>query len=429
MKSRVIHLDRTKFIKLFCILFWFYLFFVYDIPRNGVEIQVKEEYWMEKMLDYVRIGEMNQVQFNSTDFVSRFSENLGIPNDPKYYASMSGSMVTLPTKHYLHISRILQLNCDDAYLEDGTYNGNCFQRPLRSFAYASVFDSTFTPVEYTYKGRTFPQILDIYEPDSFAFAGPEDARAILDPWDNVIISFNMAEVTSIRKRRIWSFNITSGSQRQHLFTQTESFQKNWIPFFIKNQMKFIYGWNPFKVVDCTRVYKTCQWDQPNLNIEPIFGGGVGPLRGGSALVRHRGYFVGTVRTHKVCQGTKRVYRPNIVILSPQLQVIYISERLEFKKLFLAPFWPGFPNWDSIPEDGHHARILTTLTMTPAHNQIDWITEFSVNDQKNIIVVLQGFRHFLDAIIEQHKMNKIPIPHLIQQKQDEAANLCDTFDFT
>jgi hypothetical protein len=395
-------------------------------------MNLPDNYWEAKIMDFVDRGIMKEVPFNSSDFVQRFAKDLGVPEEPIFYAGMSGSMVTLPKQGdgelYMHISRVLHLYCDDAYLEDGTYNGNCFQRPIRSFVFANVLDLNFNPIEYTYRGRTFPQVLDIYEPESFLFAGPEDGRAILDPWGNVLVSFNMAEVAGDRKRRIWRYNITSGSLRQHMFEQTGAFQKNWIPFFLGNQMRYIYGWNPLKVVDCTIVYQSCEFVEPNLKTNPKFGGEVGQFRGGSALFRYQDYYVGTVRTHRTCEGTKRVYRPNIAILSPKLEVIYVSERLEFPELFLAPFWPHFPTWESIPADGHHARILTTLTLTPMHNQVDWIVGFSVNDQKNILVELKGFGHFLNAIIDRHRKSTLPIPDLVQHKLEEAMNLCETFEF-
>jgi hypothetical protein len=371
---------------------------------------------------------MYEVPFNSTNFVLQYAEPFGISTNPIQYISMSGSMVTLPKNSkghaYIHIYRVLQLPCENPYKEDGTYEGTCFQKPVRSFVYAQILNEQFQSVPGVYKNLEYPTVYDIYTPDVNKFPGPEDARAILDPWGNVILSFNMAYMDNNEKRRQWIFNATSGSTRINNIDLGDK-QKNWVPFFRNNELLQVYSWNPIKVVDCKVKHRDCIFVEPNAKLPAPESRVVGHFRAGSALYQYRGYYVATTRTHRDCNG--RVYRPHITVLSPELEPVYISEDLDFEgKLFIAPFWPSFPTVDSLPKGGH-TRILTSLTMTPSYQGKDWIAEFSVNDQKNILVTFKNLDMFLDSIIFYHKERmKEPgflVPELLRRKDEDSINLC------
>lgn len=418
-----------------------FLVMIYPDGSQNPEISEKSKlpsnYWESKIMNHISIKQISEVKFNATDFLERFASKLGIPKTPVSYISMSGSLVTIPKNQatkagYIHISRILQLPCQNPYREDGTYEGYCFQTPVRSFVYAQFLNTKFESIKETHKGIQYPLVYDIFNPDVDLYPGPEDARMILDPWQNVILSFNMADRDQNKRRRIWTFNVTSGSLRL-LRTDLGTHQKNWIPFFINSTLYHLYSWMPFKILDCTVIFKKCSFIEPNLDKPAIDGQGVGTLRGGSALFSYGSYYVATARTHRDC-GYGRVYRPHFVVISSRFEIIYVSEYLEFdSRLFIAPIWDVFPTIESIPPGGYHTKILTTSALTPSHDGSDWLAEFSVNDQKNVLITLVGFGRFLDSVISAYESssktdssNATHIPNLIEVAQKRSEEYCSLF---
>jgi hypothetical protein len=388
----------------------------------------QDDYWNTKMMEYVEVGDMVEVPFNSTDFTTRYANQLGITEIPTRYISMSGSMVTIPkNKHdyaYIHIFRVSEIPCDDPYKPDGTYKGYCFQKPIRSLVFAQILDEKFRSIPGDYKGLSYPTVYDIYTPDVNQYPGPEDSRAIMDPWDNVILSFNMADKDDNKRRSQWNFNVTSGSTRVNNIYMGDK-QKNWTPFFRKQRLLQVYSWNPIKVLDCRVKFQECVFVEPHQQLPPPNSEVVGNFRSGSALYQYRGFYVATTRTHRDCNG--RVYRPHVTILSPELEPIYVSENIDFDgKLFISPFW-SFPNLKAIPQTGYHTRILTSLTLTPSYTGKEWIAEFNINDQKNILVVLKNFEMFLDSIIYKYQQRaKDPtflVPQVIKEKDNQSIDLC------
>ena len=349
---------------------------------------------------------MAEISFNRTDFVEKYSRELGLSMNEIQFASLSGSIQALPTPNsiskYLHLSRVIEMPCDEPYNQDGTFKGYCFQGPIRSFALLELLDKDYHSIKGTYRGQEFPQLAEISDPILPYIAGPEDGRLILDTFGNPIISFNM--LVDAWRRVQWTFNVTRGSLRQMQLEKASNTQKNWIPFFKNDQLYHVYSWDPFKVLDCRVKYKKCQFTTLNQKQEAKDGYYTSAMRGGSALVQYRDFYVGTVRTHSQC-GHGRVYRPRLVVLSPSMQIIYISEILDFEgALFVAPFWPSFDYLEKSSWNGVQTLILTSLGLTRDLNGMDWVAEFSVHDQKNIVVELKGMSKHLDSVIDGYLGN-------------------------
>ena len=378
------------------------------IPDTTIVRNEQIPYYRTKLLNNVKVERMTEIPFNRTYFVCRYSAELGLSTDEIQFASLSGSIAAIPITDvdqqfkYLHLSRIIEMPCEDPYLPDGTYKGWCFQGPIRSFAYLELLDKDYHSVGGQYKNREFPQLAEIFDPLLPFIAGPEDGRLIIDPLGNPIISFNM--LVDPYHRVQWTFNVTQGSLRQMQLDTSTNIQKNWIPFFKENQLYHVYAWNPVKVLDCRIKYKKCKFTLVNENKEAKDGYYTGQLRGGSALIQYRNYYVGTIRTHYQCSHG-RVYRPRLVVLSPEMEVIYISEILDFEgALFVAPFWPSFDYLEKSTWNGKQTLILTSLGLTRDGESDDWVAEFSVHDQKNIVVELKGMTTYLDYIIDSFAGN-------------------------
>jgi hypothetical protein len=130
------------------------------------------------------------------------------------------------------------------------------------------------------------------------------------------------------------------------------------------------------------------------------------------------------RSSAYCKCGK-IYRPNLIILSPNLDIIYISEPINYTySMFIKPFF----NYESIaqlPDPCIDQLIMTPLTLTPSWNNNIWITEVSLSDQKNIIILLEGLDSFLDTIINKHKnYNMSPQYDLLDENKELIIKECN-----
>lgn len=383
--------------------------------------ELLEEFWNEKLLNHVTLGIAKEVPFSQHSFILEFGDKYGLENH-FIYTAMSGSMITLPGSQeiYLHFSRIIQMECKDPYTQTGVLRDYCSTDPIRSLVFAQILDKDLNPIKSNYLDHTYPRVVEIFEPNTPKNSGPEDARAIIDPWGNPILVFNMGDVDGARP--IWKFNITTGGLQKLVFerqgndTNTLPKEKNWIPLFIGSKLRYIYSWNPVKLVECVSPFKDCTFSNPLLKSDLDLS-----LRGGSSLVVYRDYYLGIVRTHSDCSNG-RFYRPRLIMLSPKLETVYLSEILLFEgMLFRSPFWS--PKEDKVTT-GEYSKIVTSLTFTQSHDSNDWIAGFSVNDQKNILVVIRGLRPFIDSILKKNSISDTAaIPNLILRASESAKISC------
>ncbi|KAJ3254828.1 hypothetical protein HK103_006818 [Boothiomyces macroporosus] len=364
-------------------------------------LEFKSQYWKQELLDYIQPVLIKEIDFDSDTFRLKYQRKL--EQGKILYGSMSGSIVKTP-EGYVHFHRVIQFpntpECENPYDDKGISKIQCFGEARRSIVFAEALDENFDKISF---------IVDIREPKADKFAGPEDARAILDPYGNIMLSFTMLQDG---KHLIWSFNTTSKEQRKLVVGFDDSYmQKNWAPIFnAENELNYVYSWNPVVTIDCKE--KTCEKVQDR----PV---NITKFRGGSGMLKYKGYYVGMTRISVQCTGAKN-FRPRLTIMNSDLEIIYISERLVFDGLlFVEPFF-NFNSLESIQGLGH-TRVMTVGGFTPGTNGT-WVMDFSINDQKNIIVQVQGLSRFFDAVIKAYEKDP-NVPNLVDMALSEQDDVC------
>eukprot|EP01126_Amoeba_proteus_P060787 TRINITY_DN8083_c0_g1_i1.p1 TRINITY_DN8083_c0_g1~~TRINITY_DN8083_c0_g1_i1.p1 ORF type:complete len:578 (+),score=58.62 TRINITY_DN8083_c0_g1_i1:73-1806(+) len=395
--------------------------------RNSME--KVQNAWKLKLTDHVSIDRIVVAKFDSKQFVKKFS---GGPNNltknDQIYASFAGTLVTLPSEgFYFHFSRVVKSRCKSLDSLDGVTNFSCLLKIERSVIYAEILDNNFTSMRRRYNGVSYPRVLEIPSPRYYKQMGPEDPRAILDEWGNIIITFAMRDPRDpLFPRTIWNYNITTKRRNKLTHPFGRRRQKNWAPVYVNGTLLYGCGWNPILFLDCNGDKAKNLFRCRKLRDRPLRVTG---LRGGSALTQYRSFYVGMFRTTEQCErecGRYPIYRPRLVILDPSLQkFVYISESLTFKnKIFLYPFWEYKEMKDIKPRKTcYYTRIVTVATLTPTlDGRGDWITEFSILDQKNLFIVFKNLSSFMDIIIDNHKHGKIPnlVDRALYRTQQETC---------
>ena len=384
----------------------------YTIPSRRITMP----YWQRLLSDHCPVLMIKEHKFNSTEFVIHYAKNGNEEKNPGNYTALSGSLISIPgSPDYLHASRVILMPCTDLS------NRWCFQSPRKSFVWMERLDQNLDRIN---NGSLFnfrlPSILPIQVPEMPFFAGPEDARLFLDSRDQILLIFNMKDSNFPREQYI--YELESGRQ-QKLQLNSKKDQKNWTPFLSGENSLYIYSWDPLIFASCSR--GRCQLTGNNSTdrgrIEDV-----SLLRGGSSLYLYRSFYIGLIRTTTLEKGDckcERIYRPRIVVLSPQLEVIYFSEILTFGgDFFIEPFWP-FKSIKDIPNPCLHTRILTGQTLIPSvNNPENWIIELSINDQMNIFIEIQAFSQFLNNTIDSFLAYPL-IPDLLQVALLEAESYC------
>lgn len=100
-----------------------------------------------------------------------------------------------------------------------------------------------------------------------------------------------------------------------------------------------------------------------------------------------------------------------------LGTVYLTEILRFDDFSSEhPFWPPTDNDHSIERLGN----LISFTLTPRHFGNDWIDGFSINNQKNVLVVLRGLRLFIERNLYKAGIaDTEAIPSLILRASEPA----------
>ncbi|KAJ3267952.1 hypothetical protein HDV01_003702 [Terramyces sp. JEL0728] len=371
------------------------------------------KYWTLKLMDHVSIVRIKEITFNSAEFAKDYAELLD--NGEIFYASMSGSLVAVPNG-YIQTNRVIQLpeSCKEPY-DNGILKGSCAAWARRSIVFAEALDNNFDKTQFSYKNDNYPQIVPVVAPKVNPFEGPEDARVILDAYGNVMLSFTMKDEDGTHL--IWNYNVTSKTLKKLVPSfEHSAWQKNWIPILNRtNDLNYIYSWDPVLTLDCFG--ERCEKLQNDTGKITMF-------RGGSAMVKYRNYYVGMTRVTTGCPGKGNIYRPRFSMLNANLEIIYVSERIDFDgKLFIEPFFP-FATIKDIP-GVHHTAIMTVAGFTKGFNG-NWAIEFSVNDQKNFVVELQGLDRFLDAIIYMYELysSGSSIPNLLSLAIEKNVDVCN-----
>lgn len=259
--------------------------------------------------------------------------------------------------------------------------------------------------------------------------GPEDARAISDPWKNPILVFNMRDA---KDKIMWSFNVTSGELVKLRAADAFKFEKNWSPLFdTMNHLVYLRSWNPISTVACSHLGKCVSHNKVNSTISL--------LRTGSAFYSYRGgYQVATVRTNIKHLPVSK-YSPRLVILDKELRVIYMSENLffNFDGLFKTKGY-NRSTIDFQPVSKTRFPILTSQGCVPMFDPTDekreskdWVIEFSVLDTRNVYVVFKNLGLLIDHVIESYeeltknKNNNLnSIPDLQKWVVEQALNSKD-----
>eukprot|EP01126_Amoeba_proteus_P006149 TRINITY_DN12137_c0_g1_i1.p1 TRINITY_DN12137_c0_g1~~TRINITY_DN12137_c0_g1_i1.p1 ORF type:complete len:346 (+),score=25.10 TRINITY_DN12137_c0_g1_i1:485-1522(+) len=252
-------------------------------------------YWELKLMDYVAIDRMDVVKFDSRKFVKKFSGGYySLPNNHHRYASFSGSMVTLPSEGiYIHFSRVVQSMCSRLSRWDKVIPIICLWSIKRSVVFAEILDLNFTQIRRKYQGKWYPRIIEIPAADRQFKIGPEDSRAIVDPWGNIILTFKQANMSdSLFPIVSYNYNLTTGQLRQLTHPFGKGIQKNWSPVYVDGVLRYGCSWYPILIMDCNNDNESqirCK-KTSNQSLR------VTRFRGGSALIQYRSYYVGMFRT-------------------------------------------------------------------------------------------------------------------------------------
>ncbi|KAJ3392132.1 hypothetical protein HDU92_008609 [Lobulomyces angularis] len=396
-----------------------------DTVNNNNRIFYLEKYSKTSLLDFVEIGLIKEIHFNATKFVDQSNEFLPSASENSYISN-SGTLVALSNhltsnkQYYLHCSVVNYVTNSIIYDKFDVLLLNRLTIPL-TFMHLTILDSNFQelPSDFEYQGQFYPKTIGINH--DIGSIGPEDTRAIVDSDGNIIITFNMDDNEEFRL--IWYYDLTSGVIRKlsHPFHKGP---QSWVPFINQNdEVNFIYSWDPvIRPLRCGAEHPAKCFDYlvPKKSFSRNLDGlkrfqekitlenenrtpGLSEFRGGSSLVKYKDFYVTLIRirtANKAKPHQDPVFKVRLAILDPNLNLIYLSENLDFKgKLFLKPFFQ-FEDLNQFKLSCSHASILksSALTQTTAN---DWVGEFSVNDQKNFVVVFKDLTLFIDAIIERY----------------------------
>ncbi|EDK41097.2 hypothetical protein PGUG_05195 [Meyerozyma guilliermondii ATCC 6260] len=330
-----------------------------------------------------------------------------------------GSSVWLE-KYQVHfmVSRVL-------YTHRGTRN-----KPTINMIYMQVFDKNWVEqfdVKLGDSDTAFPSILKVdidQSPNTakhrLALMGPEDPRVSVREFykdgelqQEPVVIFNMRS-TKIKWFRAMHMcrPLSDGKTvRLSLRDRAPEFrEKNWAPFFDKNDPKkvfFVYNFNPLRIIGCSLDKGIC-----DKLAGPEFGEDskehVGSLRGGTNLVpipsevlpeslQNRMYWFGIARSHSSqCGCLGEIYRPHLFIISKgenDYAMDYISSLVDFN-IRTEPWNPS----KSICDDGKSVLIPNSISYWDVGDEERMGIVFSEADRTNKIIHVNGMmKHVLNVL--------------------------------
>jgi hypothetical protein len=393
----------TIILSFLIILIYYTCFVVGNIDYTKIEFKKNIEIINYKEIKFNVSSFLNSLKNDFDIDDSLISNNwiYGSLDNNNNWVAFSGSLVPIPDNYgyYFHISRVLNIG-DCNYLlkfNDDIYNTECLNRAPKSFIYAEILNSNYEKVyNFKYKNLIYPRILDFYTPDAGIYSGAEDGRLFVDSFSNINVLFNMKDKSS--DRSMWLYNVTTNNLQMLDLWDKGKVEKNWISFLKNNNIHYITSFkNTKNIITCKKMFGRCFSYLPYKQETSYF-------RGGSTLQNYGKYYVGMARSSHDCNCGK-IYRPNIVILSEELDIIYISEPINYSdEIFINPYF-NFSNVNQLPDPCKNRLIITPLTLTRTWNEEVWITEVSIADQKNIIILLKNFNSYIDSIIYDYENTK------------------------
>lgn len=299
-------------------------------------------------------------------------------------------------------------------------------RPTINMIYMQVFDKDWVEQFDVSLGSdlVFPTVLkvdiDQAPGNKMAVMGPEDPRVVIREFykngkleQEPVIVFNMRSTKIKWKRAMHMSRPLSGAKTVQLALRNrepEFREKNWAPFFDKNDKKtafFVYNFNPLRIIGCDLEDGLCdKLAGPKFGENPA--GNVGSLRGGTNLVpipsaslpptlQNRQYWFGIARSHlSQCGCLREVYRPHLFVISKgakDYSMDYVSSLLDFN---VRP-----EPWDptkSICEDGKSVLIPNSISFWDIiqHDRMGII--FSEADRTNKLIQVDGMmKHILRVL--------------------------------
>ncbi|KAJ3210456.1 hypothetical protein HK099_008230 [Clydaea vesicula] len=319
----------------------------------------------------------------------------------------------------------------------------------KTYIYATVLDENFEVIDnFRYLNQFYPRILDIKQPLGDDLIGPHDTRTLIDNGGNIIITFNMDDANG--ERLIWTFNITTGELRK-MYYELALGPQSWIGFVNKkNEVQFIYSWEPkISILNCNSgscieimsdndEFGTEERDIDMNHPETLKSTGIKKkakslkksfslrsFRGGSSLTSYKDYYISLVRIRSMDPNNSNappVFRSRLAILDRNFAIVFISENLDFQNLlFLEPF---FKKTSKDPKNFFcsYASLLKGSSINKLKNGLDWVLEFSINDQKNVLVVVKNLTPFFDSIIQKYEAGKFSTWNIRDLVDDELHNI-------
>lgn len=394
----------------------------------------------------------------------------------KKWFKFCGSAVWMDLyKVYFMVNRIV-------YAKDGRRNN-----PTISILSGQVFDKNWHEIKgfkFPHSDLTFPTILphdlDLGKRQNKVVIGSEDPRIILNEYSSTdgarfqepVIIFNArrTKVNWARAMHVYRpFNDPHKVICLAIKDKKRSFiEKNWAPFMDntdvkndKNEINFIYNFNPLRVVKCSLQTGECaKVSGPRFN--PIDANdNAGVLRGGTNIIQipkeylpltevtqDRKFWVGIARSHnKECGCMRELYRPHIFIITRSLtkedsfELIYVSSMVDFN-INPEPWSKGHSNKGTCV-DGKLVLIPNSIAYwdVDSRDGIDYMgLTFSEADRTNKLVHLRGIlKHIHNVLhgsekrdVQNADTTKKSIENNVQRKLEEIElgnkllGLCSTY---
>lgn len=321
---------------------------------------------------------------------------------------LAGASVWLPRHHvFMAITRII-------FFDDGRTDW-----PVISFLRAQLYDETWTQVNKTLGGISFPCILDIpaeYEEGGRVF-GPEDAR-ILEVDSSPIIVFNMISRPDWKRAMYVYLPFTNRTTRLHLRgREALKIEKNWAPFVHGrgNHINFVYTFSPLQVLWCSLTTGECDMAYDQATLAP---GMLTPhqvegnaLKGGTNFVQHGESWVALPKTH-IGTSCGPVYRPMFLVMSHSGVAYYTtwaSGPVDFGHAVLTP---------EQRRDCHQGRILIPNSISRWDKRRDIMTiSVSVGDKTNQVLRVHGV---LGLLTQSQRVDRSVASERFLQNADLSA---------
>ncbi|CAH1774147.1 unnamed protein product [Owenia fusiformis] len=210
--------------------------------------------------------------------------------------------------------------------------------------------------------------------------------------NRLLMTFNTGYISSHDSMRDFTFimdiesNVLIRPRIHGSKPKPETRDKHWIPYIDNNELYFVHGFDPLRILKCQLGADTCDCEFEILrgNLTAEFSNVKTPLRGGTPMEKYKGsYYISITHATLYKKATSvRYYTFNVVVFctTPKPRIVYVSGPIKIhndlsKKYPIVRSWMienpfVFPvgilleDMDSVIIGGHisdHSSVLLRLT--------------------------------------------------------------------